>query len=260
MKAAAEHGHMESLIEALRDPACYPHAADRVELEETHISWVLLAGDYAYKLKKPVRLPFLDFSTLAARRHFCEEELRLNRRTAPELYLEVVPIVRDAGGAVRINPGAAARAGAPAEPLEYAVKMRRFAAGELADAMARRGALGEAEIDALAAEIARFHLAAPRADDSSAWGTPEGVEAPALANFEQIGAPLDALRDWTRREGRRSRRAARRATCANATATCTWATSRSSAAARCPSIASSSIRRCAGSTSWARWPSWSWTC
>ena len=213
MKAVAEHGRMESLIEALRDPACYPHAADRVELEETHISWVLLAGDYAYKLKKPVRLPFLDFSTLAARRHFCEEELRLNRRTAPELYLEVVPIVRDAGGAVRVNPGATARAGAPAEPLEYAVKMRRFAAGELADAMARRGALGEAEIDSLAAEIARFHLAAPRADDSSAWGTPEGVEAPALANFEQIGAPLDALREWTRREGRRLRPAfaARRA-------------------------------------------------
>jgi len=211
---------MESLIEALRDPACYPHAADRVELEETHISWVLLAGDYAYKLKKAVRLPFLDFSTLAARRHFCEEELRLNRRTAPELYLEVVPIVRDAGGALRVG----GRAGAAAEPLEYAVRMRRFAADELADAMARRGALGEGEIDALAAALARFHLAAPRTDAASACGTPEAIEAPALANFDQIealGGPRDAgasarlaaLRAWTLREGRRLRPvfAARRA-------------------------------------------------
>jgi len=89
---------MEPLIAALRDPACYPHAVDRVDLEETHISWVLLAGAYAYKVKKPVRLPFLDFSTLAARRHYCEEELRLNRRTAPDLYLEVVPIARGADG------------------------------------------------------------------------------------------------------------------------------------------------------------------
>ena len=220
MKAAAEHGRMESLIEALRDPACYPHAADRVELEETHISWVLLAGDYAYKLKKPVRLPFLDFSTLAARRHFCEEELRLNRRTAPELYLEVVPILRDAGGALQVG----ARAGASAEPVEYAVKMRRFAAGELADAMARRGALGATEIDALAATLARFHLAAPRSDAASAYGTPEAIEAPALANFDQLealGGPreaaaaarLAALRAWTLREGRRLRSAfaARRA-------------------------------------------------
>src|SRR5512134_1055208 len=80
------------LIERLREPARYPHPVDRVELIETHISWVLLAGEFAYKVKKPVDLGFLDFTALAARKRFCEEELRLNRRTAPELYLEAVPI------------------------------------------------------------------------------------------------------------------------------------------------------------------------
>src|SRR5512143_2792758 len=131
----------DALPEALRDPACYPHAvAGPVELVETHISWVLLAGDYAYKVKKPVRLPFLDFSTLAARRRFCEEELRLNRRTAPALYLDVVPLAR-----TRRGPAF----GAPGDAIDYAVRMRRFAHGALADAMAASGALGAAEVDAI---------------------------------------------------------------------------------------------------------------
>ncbi|MFP4335952.1 MAG: hypothetical protein ACLFQC_10830, partial [Wenzhouxiangella sp.] len=80
------------LIDALRNPACYPHPVETVELLQTHISWVLLAGDYAYKIKKPVDFGFLDFSDLAGRRHFCQEEIRLNRRTAPDLYCDVVAL------------------------------------------------------------------------------------------------------------------------------------------------------------------------
>ena len=83
---------LDRLIAALRAPACYPHAVENVELLQTHISCILLAGDYAYKIKKPLNLGFLDFSTLGARRHYCEEEQRLNRRTAPGLYLEVIAI------------------------------------------------------------------------------------------------------------------------------------------------------------------------
>src|SRR5688572_2963601 len=83
---------MAALVQALRRPECYPHRVREVEVIETHISWVLLAGEFAYKLKKPVRLPFLDFSSAEARRRYCEEELRLNRRTAPLMYLAVVPI------------------------------------------------------------------------------------------------------------------------------------------------------------------------
>src|SRR3569832_1614822 len=81
-----------ALLTALQEPAAYPHAVESVRLVATHISWVLLAGDYAYKLKKPVDFGFLDFSSLAQRRHYCEVELRLNRRFAPQLYLTVVPI------------------------------------------------------------------------------------------------------------------------------------------------------------------------
>ena len=95
------------VIAALRDPAVYPHPVDRVELVETHISWVFLAGERVYKVKKPVDLGFLDFRTLRRRRHFCREEVRLNRRLAPDTYLGVVelkgsrPRVRIGGGSIR---------------------------------------------------------------------------------------------------------------------------------------------------------------
>jgi aminoglycoside phosphotransferase family enzyme/predicted kinase len=181
----------------LRDPRCYAHAADRVELIETHISWVLLAGDYAYKVKKPLALGFLDFSTLAARRACCEQELRLNRRTAPAIYLEVVPITGSA---------AAPRVGGTGDAIEYAVKMRRFPQDALASAIAQRGALGEAHADALAGMIARFHAGIAVAGAGTSFGEPAGVAAPALANFDQIEqlvtAPVDVarlerLRAWT---------------------------------------------------------------
>ena len=92
MPEGAERARTASFVERLLEPGRYPHPAQAVELLETHISWVLLAGDYAYKVKKPVNLGFVDFSTARARHHYCEEELRLNRRTAPGLYLAVVPI------------------------------------------------------------------------------------------------------------------------------------------------------------------------
>ena len=84
--------HDPPLIAALRSADCYAHAVDAIEVRETHISWVLLTGRFAYKIKKPVHLAFLDFSTLESRRRYCAEELRLNRRFAPDLYLAVVPI------------------------------------------------------------------------------------------------------------------------------------------------------------------------
>ena len=191
-----------ALIAALREPARYPHPVDRVELVETHISWVLLAGDYAYKLKKPLDLGFLDFSTLAARKRCCEEELRLNRRTAPALYLEVVPI---GGTPDDPRPGAT-----PA--IEYAVKMRRFDQDALLDRVAKRGALTPALVDALAAAIADFHASIEHAPPGSEWGAPEHVLAFCEQNFETLETTdplaetpadvehLDALRTWTGRE------------------------------------------------------------
>src|SRR6266446_8330807 len=101
------------LIAHLSDPAAYPHPVDRVVVRQTHISVVFLAGPFAYKVKKPVALGFLDFSTLTRRRHFCEEEVRLNRRLAPHVYLGVVPVTRRGEDVVMEGTGAA---------VEWAVK------------------------------------------------------------------------------------------------------------------------------------------
>lgn len=190
----------DSLIAALQSPDAYPHPVDDVRLLETHISWVLLAGDYAYKLKKPVRLDFLDFSTLERRRHFCHEELRLNRRLAPDLYLDVVPI---AGSPT--DP----RFGGDGPPLEYGVRMRRFPQERLLSTMIAAGMLRPEHIDLLAAEAAAFHAALPPALDEAPWGTPEIVEREARDNFDaldrsvrnpRLRSELEQLRRWTEEE------------------------------------------------------------
>lgn len=168
-------------ISDLLSPECFPHPADSVELVETHISWVLLAGDYAYKLKKPVDLGFLDFSTLDRRAHFCAEELRINRRLAPELYLDVVTL-RRAGDRYRF--------GGDGELVEYAVRMRRFRQDQQLDRCLQRGDLDVADVDEIASLIGAFHESAPAAAPDSEWGTPAVVAAPAMENFVQLGPLL----------------------------------------------------------------------
>jgi len=194
---------MPALIHALRDPRCYPHPSAGVRLIETHISWLLLTGEYAYKIKKPVDLGFVDFSTLERRRHFCAEEVRLNRRFAPEIYLDVVPIT---GGSE--HP----RIGGDGAAIEYAVRMREFAQSDLLDVRLRDGRLDAAQIDALADTIASFHEHAAIAIAASAHGAAASLLADALANFDAIDARsgddamrarIDALRHWTLAEHRR---------------------------------------------------------
>ena len=205
--AVARPSESDRLLAALSEPAAYPHPVGRIERIETHISWVFLAGEYAYKVKKPVALAFLDFSTLEKRRFYCEEELRLNRRTAAGLYLDVVAIAEGPGGL---------RVGAAGKPVEYALRMRRFPQEALADSLARRGGLCDTEVDAIAAAIAAFHAAIPAAPASADYGTPERIAAPALANFEQLArlvadpadrARLAELRAWTVGENARLREA-----------------------------------------------------
>jgi len=188
---------LRTLVGALSDPSRFSHPAGAIDVIETHISFVVLAGEFVYKLKKPVDLGFLDFRTLAARRHFCEEELRLNRRTAPGLYLEVLPIAGRADEPVLGGDG---------PPIEYALKMRRFPQACLLDRMAREKTLTPDHIDALATVIAAFHARVDHADAGSAFGTPARVLAPALQNFDQLEAlgasdpdkhDLTALRAWT---------------------------------------------------------------
>src|SRR5437763_10628839 len=125
---------LESLIGALCSPSAYPFPATTIEIHHTHISVVFLAGPFAYKIKKPVHLGFLDFSTLEKRRHFCEEEVRLNCRLAPRVYLGVVPVTADAG---RV------RVGGRGEVLEWAVRMERLPEDATLRARVQRG-----EVDA----------------------------------------------------------------------------------------------------------------
>lgn len=166
------------LIDALCNPAFYPHKAVKVQVLETHISWVLLAGRFAYKIKKPVNLGFLDFTELRQRQFFCREELRINRRLAPRLYLDVIPI----GGSPR-HPKFSSE---PA--FEYAVKMRRFASGNLLE----KHALSATYIDKLAALLADFHLKLPPAAAGTGYGSPAVIAAPMRENFRQIATLLDA--------------------------------------------------------------------
>lgn len=196
--AASSRTGTEPLIAALRNPACYPHPAENVQVLETHISYVLLAGDFAYKIKKPVHLGFVDFTALAARRFYCDEELRLNRRTAPQLYESVVPIT---GTVPNVHMGGAGPV------IEYAVRMRRFDQGDLLGRRALERFVQPQQIDALAAIVARFHGEAPRAEEHSTFGEPEAVVTSTLENFSEIAelerSPdvrevLHQLHEWTR--------------------------------------------------------------
>jgi len=154
----------EALVTSLLTAAAYPHRAGRPRLIETHLSRVFLAGEFAYKVRKPVALDFVDFSSLAARRADCEEEWRLNRPLAPGLYLGVVPLTRDADtGAIRV--------GGHGSTIDYAVRMRRFHQHDVLRAMALERRLEPQQIDPLADLIADFHSAAPIADASADYGT-----------------------------------------------------------------------------------------
>ncbi|MFU8878241.1 MAG: AAA family ATPase [Wenzhouxiangellaceae bacterium] len=188
-----------ALIQALHDPRCYPHPVGRVELIETHISWVLLAGDFVYKIKKPLDLGFLDFSTLERRRFFCEEEIRLNRRTAPELYLDVVPITgtpedpRIAGEDKRGED----------KPFEYAVRMRRFDPEATFDRLLSRGQLQPGEVSELGRGLAELHARAAIAPPDSRHGHHQAVAGPMFDNFRTLRGQLaddrfDPLERWTR--------------------------------------------------------------
>jgi aminoglycoside phosphotransferase family enzyme/predicted kinase len=191
---------MSALIQALLDPRCYPHPVDSVRAIETHISWLLLTGRYAYKIKKPLTLDFLDFGSLERRLYYCREELRLNKRFAPKLYLDVVPIVGDEREPRVEGTGVA---------FEYAVKMREFEQDSLLDHRLAAGLLDADAIDALGDTCARIHAAAPPAPVGASFGDPSTLLPPALDNFATIGRVLvrddlrtgtTSLRRWTKSE------------------------------------------------------------
>ena len=153
MKHDRSHSTLPTFaIDALLTPAAFGHSVERLELRETHVSWLVLTGSFVYKIKKPVRFDFLDASDLETRRHLCQEELRLNRRLAPELYVDVVPIIASQEGL---------HAGGHGTIVEYAVRMRQFPAGEELQALLAADRIGVTDLVTLAELLSRFHARAP---------------------------------------------------------------------------------------------------
>ena len=186
----------EPVIRALLKPEAYPHAVADVQLLETHLSWVILTGPYAYKIKKPVVFGFVDFSTAALRAQACREELRLNRRLSPQRYLDLVAVVGPGDGAQLAEP-----------VLTEAVRMVQFDQGQLLPAVLERGELTEPLVAAFAEHLARFHSDAAQAPTPSSWGLPAAVIQPvqdnltALASCTAEGARLGRLGQWVEEQG-----------------------------------------------------------
>jgi aminoglycoside phosphotransferase family enzyme/predicted kinase len=174
---------VSTLRDDLLDPASYPAPRPRsVELEETHISLVFLAGDDVYKVKKPVALGFLDFTTREARERACAAEVTLNARLAPDVYRGVVPIVLGRDGRHRVGGDGAV--------VDAAVHMRRLPEERRADRLLRAGELGPERIEAVATTMARFHAAARADEHTAAFGAPEVVAKNVEENFAQTKSAL----------------------------------------------------------------------
>lgn len=188
------------LIPSLLNRRVYPHATGTIELLETHISWILLTGEFAYKIKKPVDFGFLDFSTLEKRRFCCDEELRLNRRFSSSLYLDVVPIT---GSPEKPEMGGTGMA------TEYAVKMRQFDQQGLMSMRAENGLLSTDDIDGIARIVSRFHNDTETTTPESPYGEPDDIKHWSEENFHHIEPllndaseirRLESLHIWTRNE------------------------------------------------------------
>jgi len=188
---------VQQLLSALQNPQFYNHTVSKIELIETHISWVILTGPYAYKIKKSVDLGFLNFSTLAFRKHYCELELSLNKRLAPDYYLEVIPITGSYDNPMLNGSG---------EAIEYALKMAQFPQDAELDRELASGKLKENSMDLLAEKIADFHQKINVANKSQTFGDLDHVHQPVLNCYSdilkrisenEIIKRIKALRSWS---------------------------------------------------------------
>jgi uncharacterized protein len=148
------------IVASLTDPQAYPYPVERIEVMETHISWVFLAGDRVYKVKQPVDLGFLDFTTLERRRFYCAEEVRLNQRLTHDVYL----------GVVELNGHERVRIGGPGPTREVAVEMRRLPHDRMLDVLVREGRAEPALLEDIGRLLARFHAAASSGGEIDMFG------------------------------------------------------------------------------------------
>lgn len=168
--------NLPDFITTLLRPEAYPHPAAEVKLLQTHISYVLLAGEFVYKIKKPVNFGFLDFTTLEKRQHFCNREVELNRRLCPDLYLGVTGITRAGGGFALDGSG---------EVVEYAVKMARMDESRLMGRIIEAGQLTAATLDKIVEILVPFYEKAAGGPELAGFGTPDAVAVNVLENFTQ---------------------------------------------------------------------------
>src|SRR5262249_32367588 len=172
------------MIETLSRPSAYSEPPGEVQVRQTHISVVFLAGRHAYKIKKPVALGFLDVSTREARRHFCAEEVRLNRRLAPQLHRGLGPVTRHGGGL---------RFGGEGEALEWAVQMERLPEEATLLNRLRRSEIDAGRVEILAQRVAAFHAAAETSPRIAAFARFDAIAANVRDNLKVADADMDNL-------------------------------------------------------------------
>jgi aminoglycoside phosphotransferase family enzyme/predicted kinase len=173
---------LPALVEVLLKPETYAHHPQKVELVQTQMSFIFLTGDYVYKVKKPVDLGYLDYTTLEKRRFFCRQEIELNRRLCPDVYLEVVPVVSHRGEI---------RLGGEGEAIEYAVKMKQLPADRMMDKLLTQDLVTEEMVDGVADKLAAFHTKALTSPEISKYGNLEAIRINTDENFSQTEKYID---------------------------------------------------------------------
>ena len=171
-----------ALVEVLLKPETYAHHPQKVELVQTQMSFLFLAGESVYKVKKPVNLGYLDYTTLEKRRFFCQQEIELNRRLCPDTYLEVVPIISRQG---QISLGG------EGEIIEYAVKMKQLPADRMMDKLLPQNLVTEEMVARVAEKLAAFHDKARTSPEISAYGKPGAIKINTDENFAQAEKYID---------------------------------------------------------------------
>jgi hypothetical protein len=186
------------LVESMSKPEFYPHKPDSVELIQTHISFIFIAGDFVYKVKKAVDFGFLDFTTLGKRKYYCDEEVRLNKRFAPEVYLDVVGIIEDKEGNMQLRNGD--------NIVEYAVEMKKISEDRMLYRLLEAGKLTDDAIMRVGKYLAHVYRNIPSDDSSRAFGSLDVISTNVIENFDQtrkyIGGPVsreafDTIESWS---------------------------------------------------------------
>ena len=169
---------MKQIIEDLKNPDALPEKTSKVDVVQTHISVVFVADSFVYKVKKPVNFGFLDFSTLEKRKHYCHQEVALNRRLARDLYVDVLPITRVNGNYTLKGQGG--------EPVEYAVKMKRIPDDRLMKSLFEAGKITPEDLTEIAKVLSEFHFTAGTGPEISKYAEPEKFKINTDENFQQV--------------------------------------------------------------------------